>query len=128
MEVVNIDGYKVEVYKNTLFGDLKDAYFEIKNLEGELSDVLGDFITLIDEKLPLFFEKPKEYRKILEKALKCPKVLLFKTWEELHLIAISEERDLFYIDFNNGIAFAIPALAPELLAKAIFYSRVAGGW
>jgi len=123
-----LDEIEVEIFHNRLFEDVREAFEEIKRIEKRdrmFYDLLGDTVTLFLETMRF---APKEFEEIFYMLKEAAKWICFETEDGTQGYIIVTDSYVLYYDVKDSKYNIMISEMPQLIAKAIFYSLVVGGW
>jgi len=122
-----LDEVEVEIFHNCLFENVKEAFEEIKRIEKRdrmFYDLLGDTVTLFLKTMRF----AKELEEIIYMLKEAAKWISFETEDGTQGYIIVTDSYVLYYDVKDEKYNIMISEIPQLIAKAIFYSIVVGGW
>ena len=123
-----LDEVEVKIFHNSLFEDVREAFEEIKRIEKRdnmFYVLLGDTVTLFLETMRFLPDDNRDFIYMLKEATNW---IYFETEDGDGGYIMATEGYVLYYNERDGKYNIMVTELPELMAKAIFYSIVVGGW
>lgn len=130
--IIDDTEYEVNIIENNLFDNLQEAIDEILRIRNEnmdLYDVLGDLVSCITENSQKIDPVLNIFLLDLVKESKIPRIILEYDEETITIVLLEDA--IAYVKSKKGGEGEISILYTnkrELIAEAILYSEISGGW